>query len=294
MELEIFDELGPRSLPSDQDPAFWPEVSKVIDAQLPAYRDKLKLWWLVHRIPFWVPWCGPIEINYLTELLAYYKTLPEAERQRLYKGLGEPKRGHADGSWDMIVVPVAVPSLIENYTVHTSPWSLKCAHHIMKAEQFAGRNIHSYDHIVEIGGGLGDLARYCRDIEYEGSYTIFDLPSSLKLSRAYLAPSALIGGVGMQDMNVTFTSEIPEWKPNTLVIGTWSLSEVPPGNRPEICAALTGADWFVIFQAYVFGYNNVDFFLRQFGGLTNTRPVFAPMSFHQFQGGSTYMFAKGR
>lgn len=284
MELEIYDDHGPRSLPSDQDPAFWPEVSKVIDEQLPFYKDKLKLWWLVHRIPFWYPWCGAIEVNYLTELLEYYShVISEDERWRLYKGLTEPRRGHADGSWDQIVVPVYPRSLIDNATVYVSPWSLKCAHHIMKAEQFSGRDLRSYDHVVEIGGGLGDLARYCRDIEYTGSYTIFDLPSSLKLSRAYL-----------EGLDVEFTSDVPQWKPNTLVIATWSLSEVPPGNRPEICEALKGSDWFVIFQAYVFGYNNVDFFLRQFGGLTNTRPVFAPIPFHQFQGGSSYLFAKGR
>jgi len=128
------------------------------------------------------------------------------------------------------------------------------------------------------------MPRFCFDVGFKGSYTVLDLPPTCKIQQAYLP----------NQYPVTWVHDVLDItkQPNTLVIATWSLSEIPYGPRTLICQHLSNLDWVLTFQSEVMGLYNVGWFPRFFGGLTRTEATYEAMPYHQFQGGSFYCFGK--
>jgi len=262
--------------PSPTDPQFWSKVAVLIDEGIEEHQFALKDWWIVRRVPFWYSGWAQIELNFLIALQDYYRKASPQKQLRLAKGLTEPYLGHTSETYEVSTLPFGVDNFL------TGSWPLKCGHHIMKWEQRSGRDITEYDHIIEIGAGLGELPRYCYDIGYTGTYTVLDLAPTCKIQQAYLK--------GLYPVRWVNEVRQIEKKENTLVIATWSLSEIDYGTRADICRNLAGLDWFVIFQSNVFQLNNVAWFPKFFGPLTETKVAFENMAFHMFQGGSFYAY----
>ena len=257
--------------PSEDDPSFWSKMGSLIDREIDIYRPAIRSWWLVWKLPFWYPSCSDIEINFLIDVQHYYRNASPEKQLRLRNGITEPMLGHTKETWEVSLINFGEG-------LFTAAWPLKNAHHIMKVEQHFKRDITSYDHIIEIGAGLGDMPRYCYDVGYTGTYTILDLAPTAKIQQAYL----------QNKYPVRWVSSVSEivMQPNTLVIATWSLSEIPYDPRTEICQHLRGSDWFVIFQVGVFGLVNTEWFPKVFAGATNTTVTYERMPYHKFQGGS--------
>lgn len=265
--------------PSSDDPEFWSKVSVLVDREIDIYRPAVRSWWLVWRLPFWYPQCTQIEVNFLIDVHAYYRNASPEKQIRLRKGITEPLLGHTQDTYEVAVINFGDG-------IHTAAWPLKNAHHIMKVEQHFKRDITSYDHIIEIGAGMGDLPRYCYDIGYTGTYTILDLAATSKIQQAYLQGR----------YPVEWVADVKEitLRPNTLVIATWSLSEIAYGPRQNICEHLRGSDWFVIFQSHVFDLMNTEWFPKVFAAATNTEVTYERMPYHHFQGGSFIAYGKNR
>lgn len=263
--------------PAPSDPDFWSKMSLMIDREIDHYRPALKSWWLVWRLPFWHPHCRQIEVNYLMAVQDYYRQASPEKQALLRQGITEPILGHTKETMDIALIDFGDG-------ITTAAWPLKNAHHIMKVEQHFKRDITSYDHIIEIGAGLGDMPRYCYDIGYTGTYTILDLAPTAKIQQAYLQNKYPVQWV--------LSAEEITIQPNTLVIATWSLSEIDYDLRTQICLRLVGCDWFVVFQSEVFGLINTEWFPKVFARATKTEVTFERMTFHDYQGGSFIAYGK--
>lgn len=263
--------------PSEDDPEFWPKVAPLIDEGIEEHKDTLKDWWLVRQVPFWYPIFGGIELNYMIAVQKYYLDATREKRIRLLKGLQEPYLGHTAETYEVALHNFGYDGIL------TGTWPIKNAHHIMKWEQHSGRDISEYDHIIEIGAGLGDMPRYAYDIGYRGTYTILDLPPTCKIQQAYLRGQ----------YPVKWVHEVTEItpQPNTLVIATWSLSEIDFDKRNAMCQHLQNVNWLIAFQADVMGRHNVAWFTKFFAHYTRSRVVYEMMPYHNYQGGSFYVYA---
>jgi hypothetical protein len=273
---DIVAESQAQGWPGDGDSEFWPKVAELIDAGIDEHAKSLKDWWLIRRVPFWYPGINTIELNFWIGVREYYAQASSEKRQRLMKGLAEPYLGHTDETYSASVFPFGEDGIM------TGTWPLKNAHHIMKVERAFQKDITEYDQIIEIGAGLGDLPRYCYDIGFRGGYTILDLPATIRIQKAYL----------QGHYPVRFVTDVAQIhpQPNTLVVATWSLSEIPYEDRAIICRRLKGLDWFATFQAFIMGWANTEWFPKVFGTVTETNVKYESMPFHQYQGGSFYAY----
>lgn len=266
-----------RGYPQPSDTEFWPKVAAIIDEEIEFNKDALKDWWLVHAVPLWRPSFTAIELNYLIAMQAYYLKQRKEKRERLGKALTEPYLGHTQETYDIALYNFMYDNII------TGTWPIKCGHHIMKYEEHSGREIGEYDHIIEIGAGIGEMPRYCFDLGFKGTYTVLDLAPTCKIQQAYLK--------GLYP--VTWVYDVAEITPkeNTLVIAMWSLSEIPYAERERMCQHLVGHDWLIAFQGEVMGLYNVGWFPKLFASYARARVTFEAIPYHQYQGGSFYAYA---
>ena len=115
-----------------------------------------------------------------------------------------------------------------------------------------GKNILDYKHIVELGGGVGDFAKFVINLGYKGSYTIIDLPELFKVQKFNL---------NGYDVNYTSKPVINNFdSEDVLFISTWALSECPLGWRKEILDALKPKNWLITYQRNFEGVNNEVYF----------------------------------
>jgi hypothetical protein len=263
--------------PGENDAEFWPKVAKIIDAGIEEHSAALKDWWVVRRVPFWYPHFGHVELNYLIGVQKYYLEATAAKRERLKRGLKEPYLGHTQETYDAACYNFGFDGIL------TGTWPIKNAYHIMKWEQHSKRDITDYDHIIEIGAGLGDMARYCFDVGFKGSYTILDLEPTAKIQKAYLSGQ----------YPVTWVHDVKDIikDTNTLVIAMWSLSEIDYEERYRIVTGLSDLDWLVTFQCRVMTRLNEAWFPKYFQNLVHRKVTYEAIPFHEYQGGSFYAYA---
>ncbi len=135
--------------------------------------------------------------------------------------------------------------------IGTTTYNCKSNHHIETYFQLTGKDVGSYDRIVEFGGGTGDLARLILDCGFEGEYTIVDFPEVSKIQQ-----------INFQDSlkKPLLTGEIPLKKQNTLLISTWALSEVPIVLREEVMNKVDPDAWLITTQRNIFDVDNEAYF----------------------------------
>lgn len=142
------------------------------------------------------------------------------------------------------------------------------AYHVQQFEQATGREITDFAHILEFGGGYGDMRRLIGRLGYRGGYHIHDLPELVALQRFYLAALAQYGrtaSLGGDEYPTTFSTELnqvitpSELDSSSLFLATWSLSETPLELRDAWQSILAQ------FSFFLFGYAD------RFEGVDNTR-----------------------
>jgi hypothetical protein len=108
-----------------------------------------------------------------------------------------------------------------------------------------------FDSIVEIGAGYGEMARIIHALGFNGTYYIYDLPEVHQLQRIYLGRSLPV------DSRVVYLDK-PEQIPQQcdLLIGCFSLSEMPVSLRNRIMQATYPDSYLVVYQPEFYGINN--------------------------------------
>lgn len=251
---------------------FWTLTKQAVDAETDL--SVFKTWNTVNSIPIYSP--RDCFDQYKTEVEALLKDKLD---DRWASVLKEPFLGHTDASYE-----IASRAIFEG-AVECSPWTLKTAHHILKFEELAGKDITEYDQIVEFGSGIGETARMILDLGFSGDYILYDLPEIARISTFYLSKYGNVKAVSDY-------SEIPQGK-KTLFIGTWSLSEVPINYRNAIISHLKGdTDYLIIFQRSIWGYDNLKYFTLDFSKLTDSFIKIQEIPWHAGWGGNYFMVSR--
>jgi hypothetical protein len=114
------------------------------------------------------------------------------------------------------------------------------------------------EHVVEIGGGYGNLCRIIRNMGYRGRYQIADLPEMQEIQRYFLAKvgcSAWLGPLVMDHLR-------PYGK--SILIATFSVNEMPLDLRVKLEPYYASYNY--LFFAYNHNFDGVDN-LEYFDGL---------------------------
>lgn len=122
------------------------------------------------------------------------------------------------------------------------------AYHLQQWERTTGQRIENLKSIVEFGGGYGAMCLLCHELGFRGRYVIYDLPEFSLLQQYYLSQCHIEA-----DWN-------PRRKPRPvdLLIGLYSLSEVPPNERNPVRAN----SYLFLYSGQWQDYDNVGWFKR--------------------------------
>lgn len=197
---------------------------------------------LLHTMVVTHPHYMAIELNYL-------QSLPEWDT-RWKSAVVEPQMG-----W-----PIPFPAYPES-----SGNILHQAYHLAKFEECTGLRIDQMESIFEFGGGYGCLCHLCHNLGFQGKYVIFDLPIFSALQTFYLQAlgydlhPSVTGFKNAYEGIYCMSSldELVEVMPAgrdidpALLIGTWSLSEVPLPLRNKILSQIE------LFHALLIAFQDV-------------------------------------
>jgi hypothetical protein len=166
-------------------------------------------------------------------------------------------------------------------------------HHLFHCTEFlkfSGIKINRFRNIYEIGAGYGSMYRVVRKFEFSGKYCIYDLPLFAELQKFYLGAISLLEEGKLTWNESTKNQKI---KPGSLLIATWSLSEINIDKREKYQTLLNECDYFLIgFRDTFEGVNNLTYFedimkkrpdlqfdIRKIKGIENSYYLFAkPLS----------------
>ena len=153
-------------------------------------------------------------------------------------------------------------------SIETALPNITSSHHFFKYIEMTGKSPLNYRRIVELGGGLGDMALFFRNMGFVGQYIIYDLPEVRGLQE-----------IAIPQYGVKFVDAIPDFQENTLFISTWGLSECPLELRNDFMKTLNPENWLIIYQREFEELNNQKYFESWEGQRYD-------MSFIPFDGGS--------
>ena len=197
---------------------------------------------------------------------------------------GESTAGHTDLSWKAVQRTIR----FKDSNVQTTPWLVQALLHATSFRRHMDKEIFCYDHIIEFGAGIGELARCIFAAGFHGRYEIYDFPETQRISSYYLNGKA----------KMLESTEQFEVKPGekTLFIATWSLSETPVESREAVVKRIKGADTFIAFQTNVWEYNNPEYFLKDFPRQADQFVHYEPYmpDFHYSQGTNAYLFGRAK
>ena len=115
---------------------------------------------------------------------------------------------------------------------------------------------------------------------FSGNYYMLDFPEIHQLQKYYL------GRIGFSHVNyITEIAELPT-APD-LVIGTWSISEMPMDVRDEmIDQVIDSKHWLITYQNNIFGNSNHKYFVDKF---ENIDYAIENIDYMPYDGGNNYL-----
>jgi hypothetical protein len=138
------------------------------------------------------------------------------------------------------------PELLKKGKLVLSGNLIHQAYHISRWD---GGWLPELETIIEIGGGYGAMALICHRLGFRGRYIIYDLPEFSLLQQYYLS------NVGVD--NVEFRTQIDNPTKCDLLIGLFSLSEMPINERWDILKACPAQSYLIAYQAAWGGRDNM-------------------------------------
>lgn len=123
------------------------------------------------------------------------------------------------------------------------------AYHLWQWEQRHDKLVAELDTIIEIGGGYGAMALIVYRLGFRGRYIILDLPEFSLLQQYYLS------NVGIED--VEFRTRIDKQIDCDLLIGLFSLSEMPLHTRETIIDLCPSRSYLAAYGANWGGFDNM-------------------------------------
>lgn len=117
-------------------------------------------------------------------------------------------------------------------------------------------SIDQYDHIVDIGGGYGNLCNTVYNMGFDGSYTIYDFPIINKIQQRFLSNTCPTKQIQYKQLADDWTID-----QNSLLIATYSMSEMPLEDREIVSSHLNKfKSIFIIYQKTFDEFPNKQYF----------------------------------
>ena len=276
-------------------PLMWQNLGDIPDNAI----DNFKAHVLIHFIPVWHNVFGDIEASYAEDITKMLKTASPFYQQKWAEVLREPTIGHLNEH----TFKDTIKFIGGDLKIPASAWTVKCGHHLMKfteslpADYFIESPLSRYEQFVEIGAGVGEVARMCLDFVADPrtprSYHFIDHPSMIRFAKANCQRHAKYIH-GYNDVDEMYAAETFSPKKRTLFIATWSLSEIEIEARRNIVNKMNSvnADYLIAFQNDVFGVNNHEYFNTEFISELgeNKRFEFVDIPWIPFNYGNSYLF----
>jgi hypothetical protein len=140
-----------------------------------------------------------------------------------------------------------VPCLVE--PIFSSGNLIHQGYHLQQWEDKTICNVRHLDTIVEIGGGYGAMAWIVHRLGFTGRYIIFDLSEFGLLQQYYLS------NVGVE--GVEFKTRLSEPLESDLLIGLFSLSEMPLKMRGDILNACPARSYLFTYMPQWGGWDSI-------------------------------------
>jgi hypothetical protein len=261
----------------EETPLFWQQVTEI--ARNNPITEYFKTDYIVRRVPLYSHKMTSYLLLQMQEIFDYIDQQDSTTATRLKLALQERKHGHDEKSYELFTFAprVDIPNV--------SAWTIKCFHHALTLEKLSRKKVTEYKHIMEVGAGAGELCRILFDaFQYKGKYTVVDLPEIMKYADYNLVNYPV---KFEQDIKKAVVQDEP-----TLLIGTWSLSEMGLSERKVIFDHCKDCDLFVAFQGMIFGEDNRAFFVKDYPTSYKKSIRLEHIPMHLADNGNFYMFAE--
>jgi hypothetical protein len=249
-------------------PDYWPtmrEVFKYDCAHLPL--NRFRLWASVHNVP--------LVTQYKTSRFLGETFYAIARDKRLANALQE--------NW------IGIPQQYQNVLrvssdFDTSMQRVQNMAHLLICN-FKPEDLSSYNSIVEIGAGYGDMCSLVHSLGFKGKYTIVDIPEVWPIQQFYLNKQGIEPHFSFEDDNVSHAD---------LVIATWSLSETPIEYRDLLVPKIYNSkNWLILSLFNIFGNSfNEDYFNNMFSDKNVEKIPLISDGLSVWDGGNMYYVVK--
>lgn len=248
--------------------AFWTQTKSAFNSETDL--SLFKTWNVVQSIPIYS--FRQFEEHYGPDV---FTMLSQQVNPRLWSNaLKEPFDGHSPQTYNFV-------NRIKDGVEYT-PWTLKCAHHLLTYVTFTGKSLNDFEQIVEFGPGIGETARIACHVGFAGDYYLYDLPEVGRVSSYYNRNNPNVKYISNYD-EVDATKE-------TLFISTWGISETPFDLRNAVFNHFRDASYCLIYQNMAFEYDNAEYFSLEFPKIVTHELKRIPIPFlGGIAGGNNYL-----
>lgn len=143
------------------------------------------------------------------------------------------------------------------------------------------------DTIIELGGGIGDMADIIYKLGFKGKYIIYDFKEVGQIQKWYHEQ--------LGHTNIVHTSDVNDLVGADLMIGTWSFTEMPLNLREEIMGKIGDTkNWLIAYSNLIFGIDNDKYIRETFvPQIEENRTIeYRDIPFMPWDGGAKYLSAK--
>ena len=252
------------------DGTYWTKMREVFAedfAKLP--KERFKVWASVMNVPFMT---RARFIDYITPVLVAAKT-----DETVYEALKDPMVGLTQPDFDLVY------RMFEDYDT-TMNRIQHMAHLVLNG--WTPEKLASLDTIVELGGGIGDMADIICKLGFKGKYIIYDFAEVGAIQKWYHDQ--------LGHTNIVHTSDLNDLVNADLMIGTWSFTEMPLDLREEIMGKIGETkNWLIAYSNHIFGIDNNKYIREEFvPRFTNHEIEYTDIPFMPWDGGALYLSIK--
>ena len=142
------------------------------------------------------------------------------------------------------------------------------------------------DTIVELGGGIGDMADIVYKLGFKGKYIIYDFAEVGKIQKWYHDQ--------LGHTNFVNNSAVYVLVDAVLMSGSWSFSDMPLDLRADIMGKIGGTkNWLISYSNEIFGINNDKYITEDFVPRFTEHDIeYTDIPFMPWDGGAKYLSVK--
>jgi len=180
----------------------------------------------------------------------------------------------------------------EDFTLYSSSDRIKTTlNRMMNIAHLVICNITSDDlskmnTIVELGGGIGEMADVVYKLGFKGKYILYDFPEIGNIQKWFHDQ--------LGHTNILHTSNIDDLIDADLCIATWSFTEMPLSLRNELMEKIGKTkNWLIAYSNYIFSIDNNDYIKNTFAPqFTNHEFTYIDVPFMPWNDGTFYLTVK--